>query len=114
MREGEFVDIEIDAGAEVSCLPASIGADTCPPHETRLSMCVEVTTLRLVAANCMSSAPGSWGLEAASGTPRVDHRESAGSRKSRRHGETLGSERHARMLEASRMPYHRRTVEDGA
>ena len=26
---------------------------------------MEVTTLRLVAANCMSSAPGSWGLEAA-------------------------------------------------
>ena len=26
---------------------------------------MEVTTLRLVAANCMSSAPGSWELEAA-------------------------------------------------
>ena len=38
----------------------------------------------------------------------------AGSRKSRRHGnETLGSEGKARTLEESRMPYHRRTVEDG-
>ena len=38
MCEGEIVDIEVDAGAEVSCLPASIGADTHPLHETRLSM----------------------------------------------------------------------------
>ena len=37
VREGESVDIEIDSGAEVSCLPASIGADTYPLHETRLS-----------------------------------------------------------------------------
>ena len=38
-RSIEFVDIEIDSGAEVSCLPANIGADTYPLHETRLSMC---------------------------------------------------------------------------
>ena len=35
----EGVDIEIDSGAEVSCLPSNIGADTYPLHETRLSMC---------------------------------------------------------------------------
>ena len=28
-----------DSGAEVSCLPANIGADTYPLHETRFSMC---------------------------------------------------------------------------
>ena len=39
MREGEFVDIEVDSGAEMSCLPASIGADAYPLHEPRLSMC---------------------------------------------------------------------------
>ena len=39
VREGESVDIEIDSGADVSCLPANIGADTYTPHETRLSMC---------------------------------------------------------------------------
>ena len=39
VREGESVDIEIDSGAEVSCLPVNIGADTYPVHETRLSMC---------------------------------------------------------------------------
>ena len=39
VREGESVDIEIDSGAEVSCLPKNIGADTYPLHETRLSMC---------------------------------------------------------------------------
>ena len=39
MREGEFVDIEVDSGAEQSCLLASIGADTHPLHETRLSRC---------------------------------------------------------------------------
>ena len=39
VREGEFVDIEVDSGAEVSCLPASIGGDTYPVHEARLSMC---------------------------------------------------------------------------
>ena len=38
VREGEFVDIEVDSGAEVSCLLASIGADTYPLHETRFSM----------------------------------------------------------------------------
>ena len=38
-REGESVDIEIDSGAEVSCLPVTIGAETYPLHETRLSMC---------------------------------------------------------------------------
>ena len=37
VREGESVDIEIDAGAEVSCLLVKIGADTYPPHATRLS-----------------------------------------------------------------------------
>ena len=37
--EGDVVDIEIDSGAEVSCLPSNIGADTYPLHETRLSMC---------------------------------------------------------------------------
>ena len=35
----QTVDIEIDSGAEVSCLPANIGADTYSLHETRLSMC---------------------------------------------------------------------------
>ena len=39
VREGESVDIEIDSGAEVSCLPVNIGADTYPVHETRLSIC---------------------------------------------------------------------------
>ena len=39
VREGEPVDIEIDSGAEESCLPANIGADTYPVHGTRLSMC---------------------------------------------------------------------------
>ena len=39
VREGESVDIEIDSGVEVSRLPANIGADTYPLHETRLSMC---------------------------------------------------------------------------
>ena len=34
VREGE-----LDSGADVSCLPASIGADTYPLQETRLSMC---------------------------------------------------------------------------
>ena len=38
VREGKSVDIEIDSGAEVSCLLANIGADTYPLHET-LSMC---------------------------------------------------------------------------
>ena len=61
VREGESVDIEIDSGAEVSCRPVNIGADTYPLHETRRSACVDVTTLRLVAANSMRSAPGSWG-----------------------------------------------------
>ena len=56
VREGESVDIEIDSGAEVSCSLVNIGADT-----FRGTTCVEVTTLRLVAANCMSSEPGSWG-----------------------------------------------------
>ena len=36
---GDVVDIEIDSGAEVSCLPSNIGTDTYPLHETRLSMC---------------------------------------------------------------------------
>ena len=39
VRESEFVDIEVDSGVEVSCLLASIGADTYPLHETRFSMC---------------------------------------------------------------------------
>ena len=38
VRECEFVDIEVDSGAEVSCLPANIGADTYLLHETRLSV----------------------------------------------------------------------------
>ena len=33
VREGEFVDIEVDSGSEVSRLSASIGADTYPLHE---------------------------------------------------------------------------------
>ena len=37
--EGEIVDIEVDSRAEVTSLPASIGVDTCPLHETRFSMC---------------------------------------------------------------------------
>ena len=39
MHEAESVYIEIDSGAEVSCLPVNIGADTYPLHETTLSMC---------------------------------------------------------------------------
>ena len=39
MGEGESVHIEIDSGAEVSCLPANIGADTYSVHETWISMC---------------------------------------------------------------------------
>ena len=39
VETGGTFDIEIDSGAEVSCLPACIGADTYPLHETRLSMC---------------------------------------------------------------------------
>ena len=39
VREGELVDIEIDSGAEVSCLPVNIRAETYPLNETRLSMC---------------------------------------------------------------------------
>ena len=39
VREGEFVDIKVDSGSKVSSSPASIGADTYPLHETRLSMC---------------------------------------------------------------------------
>ena len=39
VREGEFVDIKVDSGSEVSSPPASTGADTYPLHETRLSMC---------------------------------------------------------------------------
>ena len=39
VREGESVDIDIDSGAEVSCLPVTIGTDTYSLHETRLSMC---------------------------------------------------------------------------
>ena len=38
-REGESVDIEVDSGAEVSCLPVNIGVDAYPLHETRLSTC---------------------------------------------------------------------------
>ena len=37
--EGELVQIEVDSGADLSCLPASIGADAYPLHERRLSMC---------------------------------------------------------------------------
>ena len=33
VREGEFVDIEVNSGSEVSCLPASIGADTYHPGQ---------------------------------------------------------------------------------
>ena len=44
VREGEFVDIEVDSGAEVSCHLAHVGADTHPQHETRLSMCVKSTS----------------------------------------------------------------------
>ena len=38
VREGESIDIEIDSGAEMRCLPVNIGADTYPLHETRLGM----------------------------------------------------------------------------
>ena len=31
--------LEIDSGAELSCLPENIGADTHPLHETRLGVC---------------------------------------------------------------------------
>ena len=37
--EGEIVYVEVDSGAAVSCLPASIGADTFPLYETRLTWC---------------------------------------------------------------------------
>ena len=50
---GDVVDIEIDSGDEVSCLPSNTGADTYPLH-------VEVTTLRLVAVSCMSSVQEFW------------------------------------------------------
>ena len=36
---GEGVDIDVDSGAEASCLPASTGAETYPLHEMTLSMC---------------------------------------------------------------------------
>ena len=39
MCAGEVVDVEVDSGAEMSCLPASTNADTYPLHETRLSTC---------------------------------------------------------------------------
>ena len=39
MREGEFVDIEVGSGADVSGLLASTGADTYLVLETRLSVC---------------------------------------------------------------------------
>ena len=50
--KAESVDIEIDSGAEMSCLPANIGADTI--HCTRQG-----------SANCMNSAPRScvWRLQ---------------------------------------------------
>ena len=55
MREGEFVDVEVGSRAELSCLPASIGADAYPLDETRLSMCGGHHVA--AAANCMSSVP---------------------------------------------------------
>ena len=61
VREAESVDIEIDSGVGVSCLPLNIGADTYPLHETRLSMCGG-HTLRWVAANCMSSVRQDLGV----------------------------------------------------
>ena len=39
VREGESVDVEVHAGAEVSCLLVNIGADTYPLHEPRFNMC---------------------------------------------------------------------------
>ena len=61
VREAESVDIEIDSGAEVNCLPVNIGVDTYPLHETRLSMCgghhVAVGGGKLHELG----APGSWG-----------------------------------------------------
>ena len=39
VHKGQSVDIDFDSGAEVSCLPVNIGADTYPLHETRLGMC---------------------------------------------------------------------------
>ena len=61
VREAQSVDIEIDSGAEVSCLPVNIGADTYPLHETRLSMFgghhVAVGGGKLHELG----APGSWG-----------------------------------------------------
>ena len=35
----KFVDIEVDSGAELSCLLANIGVDTHPLHEIGSSMC---------------------------------------------------------------------------
>ena len=49
VREGEFVDKEIDSGAEVSCFLVNIGAD---------SMCGGRHGCGLVAADCMSSVQG--------------------------------------------------------
>ena len=66
VREGKSVDIESNSGVEVSCLPVNNGADSSclPVNNGRFESTardeaqhVEVTTLWLVAANCMSSAP---------------------------------------------------------
>ena len=35
VRDGKSVDIDIDSGAEVSCLPVTTGADTYPLHEAQ-------------------------------------------------------------------------------
>ena len=54
--EGDVVDIEINSGAEVSCLPSNIGADTYPLHETKLSMygCHHVPYLLILRPMCLA------------------------------------------------------------
>ena len=62
VREGEFVVIEVDSGAEVSCLPANVGADTYPQYETRLTMWGghHVAAGGGKPVRCQDSGVGSW------------------------------------------------------
>ena len=59
VREGEIVDIEVDSGAELSCLLAGVGADTYPAWNEAQHV------WRRLAANCMTSVPGflGWKLD---------------------------------------------------
>ena len=62
--EGANVNIEIDSGAGVSCLLASIGVDTCPLHETTGSACVQVKTLSAGGGKVHELGAKILGLEA--------------------------------------------------